>query len=79
MSRPVSVTLAPAYGRDYKSQKAVMADWDANKDFEVLGGGGMKTSKEDFKTMALDLRPQFAQIRYDRLTKVISLDFSKEK
>jgi hypothetical protein len=27
--------VVPAYGRDYKSQKEVQADWDANKDFRV--------------------------------------------
>lgn len=29
------ITLVPAYGRDYKSGKAVQADWDANKDFLI--------------------------------------------
>lgn len=29
------MTLTPAYGRDYKSQKAVKADWDADKDFII--------------------------------------------
>lgn len=29
------LTLVPAYGRDYKSAKAVKADFDANKDFVV--------------------------------------------
>lgn len=26
-------TLTPAYGRGYKSKKAVLADWNAGKDF----------------------------------------------
>jgi len=29
------LTVLPAYGRDYKSAKAVRADFDANKDFVV--------------------------------------------
>jgi hypothetical protein len=29
------VTLSPAYGRDYRSRKAVQADWDAEKDFTI--------------------------------------------
>ena len=29
------VTLTPAYGRDYKSQKEVLADWNADKDFMI--------------------------------------------
>ena len=29
------VTVVPAYGRDYKSKKEVLADWEANKDFKI--------------------------------------------
>lgn len=29
------VTAVPAYGRDYKSKKAVMEDWNAGKDFLI--------------------------------------------
>ena len=29
------LTLVPAYGRDYKSKKAVLADWEANIDFLI--------------------------------------------
>lgn len=29
------MTLTPAYGRDYKSAKAVKADWEADKDFII--------------------------------------------
>ena len=32
-------TLVPAYGRDYKSGKAVQADWDAGKDFLICDMG----------------------------------------
>lgn len=28
-----SITLSPAYGRDYKSKAALLADWEAGKDF----------------------------------------------
>jgi len=28
-------TVVPAYGRDYKSAKAVLADFDANRDFII--------------------------------------------
>ena len=28
-------TLVPAYARDYKSNRAVQADWDADKDFRI--------------------------------------------
>ncbi len=33
MSR--SITIGPAYGRDYTSKAKALADWDANKDFII--------------------------------------------
>lgn len=30
--------VAPAYGRDYNSVDALLADWNANKDFKILSG-----------------------------------------
>lgn len=29
------LTVVPAYGRDYKSAKEAVADWEANKDFLI--------------------------------------------
>jgi hypothetical protein len=59
------VSAVPAYGRDYKSKKAVMADWEAGKDFLTQGvGAGGYINKED-KPNNVTLN-----IRYDRLTKV---------
>lgn len=29
------ITLTPAYGRDYKSKKALLADFNAGKDFII--------------------------------------------
>lgn len=31
-----SATILPAYGRDYKSKAAVLADWQQGKDFQVI-------------------------------------------
>lgn len=45
------VSITPAYGRDYASQKAVKADWEAGKDFEIQDfeiGFGRLCSKRDF-------------------------------
>lgn len=35
-------TLTPAYGRDYKTKKEILADWEAGKDFvlNTYNGGG---------------------------------------
>lgn len=35
-----TLTVIPAYGRDYNSKKAVMEDWNANKDFLAVGMNG---------------------------------------
>jgi hypothetical protein len=57
------IEVGPAYGRDYKSSAAALADWDANKDFTVYEGGpyGIKTNKSDCD--AMDVR---VIIRYNR-------------
>jgi len=30
-----SITISPAYGRDYTSKAKALADWDSNKDFII--------------------------------------------
>lgn len=45
-----NITVGPAYGRDYKSKAAAIADWNADKDFTVLSMGrwcGAKVNKPD--------------------------------
>jgi hypothetical protein len=32
-------TITPAYGRDYKSAKEAVADFEANKDFQIQPSG----------------------------------------
>lgn len=64
------LTLIPAYGRDYKSRAAVIADFDANKDFVTVGyGSGGNTNKQDL----LDMGVVSVNIRYAKLTKVLPL------
>lgn len=63
------MTLVPAYGRDYKSQKEVKADWDAGKDFQIAdissSYDGAYTSKNDASQLS---RP--VMIRYKKLTQI---------
>lgn len=48
------LTCIPAYGRDYKSAKAVQADFDANKDFLIFDmfsqDDGRYVNSEQLKT-----------------------------
>jgi len=61
------ITLVPAYGRDYKSAKAVKADFDANKDFTIND----MSSKWDGKVAnKQDLAGYTCNIRYGQLRKV---------
>jgi len=65
-----AVTLVPAYGRDYKTKKAVKADWDAGKDFRIADfhnpDDGRYTSKSDWSG-------KHVAIRYKGLTEIVIL------
>ena len=68
------MTLLPAYGRDYKSAKAVQADWNANKDF-IIGdlfhvGSGKPTNKSDLARMGVT---ETLMVRYDRQLKQVQV------
>lgn len=58
-------TAVPAYGRNYKSKAAALADWHAGKDFRCEPQGCYVTKAE-----AAGLT---VNLRYDRLTKVVAV------
>jgi hypothetical protein len=62
------LTAVPAYGRDYTSKAAVLADWNAGKDFRIQDmsspDNGRVLNKAD-KPADVTLN-----IRYKRLTMV---------
>jgi hypothetical protein len=62
------LTVVPAYGRDYKSAKAVRADWDAGKDFQIND----MSSRDDGRYVNKADKPADVtlQVRFARLTKV---------
>ena len=63
-----SGTLTPAYGRDYKSKKEVLEDFDSGKDFLFNSFDKQcYCSKEDL----LEDGIQAVQIRFNKMTKVI--------
>jgi hypothetical protein len=63
-----TVTVIPAYGRDYKSKKDVLTDWKAGKDFIIYSYGhrydGKYINKED-----ADRAGETVSIRYAGRTK----------
>lgn len=63
------LNLVPAYGRDYKSAKAVKDDWNGGRDFIIKD----ISSRWDGKAVN---KPQLSNndtvtIRYNKLTKVV--------
>lgn len=65
------MTLKPAYGRDYKSAKAVRADWEVGKDFIVAdffsAWDGKPFNIEDAKRAGISR----VGIRYKKLTQQV--------
>ncbi len=53
----------PAYGRDYKSKAAVLADWQAGKDFRCAVTGRYLSVRDNL--------PAQVWIRYAKLTKLV--------
>jgi hypothetical protein len=60
------VTASGAYGRDYKSKKAVLADWNAYKDFTMRGMRGGYINRQDADRDGIEMN-----IRYDNDRKVV--------
>ncbi len=68
------MTISGAYGRDYKSKKAALADWNDDKDFEIrdlFSGGGTYVNRADLNAGG---NTQTISLRYkaDRSVAVIS-------
>jgi hypothetical protein len=66
-----TLEVVPAYGRDYKSQKEVKADWENNMDFQIVSVQeyGRYINKQD-----ADREPDLnILVRYAKLEKVMAL------
>ncbi len=76
----LTLTVSGAYGREYKSAKAAILDWNAGRDFRVRGlasfsdgGVGSYTSNRDVASfVARGIR--WVNIRYDSDRKVAVVD-----
>lgn len=55
-------TLVPAYGRDYKSKAALLADWEDGKDFRIVQTGQYTSIRDDHAEV---------MFRYAKLTKAL--------
>jgi hypothetical protein len=57
------VHAVPAYGRDYKSKSAVLADWQEGKDFRDSLSGRYLSVRDEV--------PAQVWIRYDKMRKMV--------
>jgi len=66
-----SLTVVPAYGRDYATAKAVREAWDAGKDFRISN----MFSPDDGRYVNKDDRPAGVAImvRFHKLTKTVNI------
>jgi len=68
-----TLTLLPAYGRDYKSKKAFINDIEANKDFLICN-----TSSYINKAQFKDLNINEFRIRYNNLRQIKMVNIKKD-
>lgn len=57
------IEALPAYGRDYKNQKDLQADWDAGKDFVAMSFAGPMgyINKQDAEAQGLKVIIRYAK------------------
>ncbi len=55
------ITAVPAYGRDYKTQKEVRADWEAGRDFLIQSMNASGYISKDDKPADVQLNIRFAK------------------
>jgi len=70
--------LSPAYGRDYKSKKAVLSDWDNNKDFIInnIICAGQYVNRQQLPALLADGYTTI-EFRYSRMTRLCLLPLPK--
>ena len=68
-----TLTLLPAYGRDYKSKTAIINDLNALKDF-IVSHTGQYINKPQFK----DLNISEFRIRYNNLRQVQVINIKRD-
>ena len=65
----MALTVTPAYGRDYKSAKAAIVDWQAGNDFVICCFGHPGDGRYINKAQADD-EGASVRIRYKKLTQI---------
>ena len=58
----------PAYGRQYKTSQEAKADWDAGKDFKIVGGSYLSIRDINY------IKDNYTSVWLDLITVVIRLE-----
>jgi hypothetical protein len=69
-------TLTPAYGRDYRSKKAAIDDFEANKDFILNDITDQYDGKPCNKSDLIKAGIKQVMIRYKKLTMITPVQVS---
>lgn len=64
------MTLTPAYGRDYKSRKEILADLESGKDFIIADISSQWDGKPANKQSLIEAGQTMVNVRYNQLRKV---------
>ena len=73
---PFQINVLPAYGKDYKNKKEILADYLANKDFETIDIASKgKINKSD----CLKFGVACLIVRYGSLRKTASINVVKNR
>lgn len=73
------ITVIPAYGRDYRSRAAVLADWQAGKDFRPAGLFGSGYLSQRDSALLLERGHTHVSIRYDKQRKQVLVPLSNKE
>lgn len=72
------LTVEPTYGRDYKSKKELLADWEAGKDFRITDissrFNGAAINKEDAVNDVVEKGPLTIKARYKKQAQVAMIE-----
>lgn len=72
-----NIVVTPAYGRDYKSKKAVIEDWDKDLDFTVEPSGRYVNKQQTDQLLKTGIT--HIEFRYAHKTKLIILNLTTGK
>ena len=72
----ISLTILPAYGRDYKDKQSVLESWQSGQDFRIAAPfefSGQYVNRSDIETFKDKIPVSSVFIRYGKLRKILEI------